>query len=386
MASLGQWIERPQRIWLRRALFQIHLWTGIALGLYLIAICVTGSALVFRWELEAWAAPALTSDAAAKPLGFEELKLVAEKDHPGYHVTGFLGPKDSRSAVPVWLEKDERMIGRLLDPATGEDLGPQKLAGVLGWLGELHTNLLAGDIGLIINGIGAACLVAMSLTGVVIWWPGQKNWKRSLGVRWSAKWKRLNWDLHSAVGFWTLALTLVWAITGVYFSFPELFYDSIGMLTPMEPPRPAPPEADLMPGRQFASLDTLIEAAEKVTPGAATTWIGAPHDGSQVQIIRHEFYEPWAAHNPRVYLNAYTAEVEHIDIALQGNPGDTIQRWFGYLHFGNFGGTLVKILWTVLGLAPAVLAATGTLMWWNRVAGKGYWRWRQSLQAAKPRE
>jgi hypothetical protein len=41
---------------------------------------------------------------------------------------------------------------------------------------------------------------------------------------------------------------------------------------------------------------------------------------------------------------------------------------------------------TVLGLAPAVLAATGTLMWWNRVAGKGYWRWRQSLQAAKPRE
>jgi uncharacterized iron-regulated membrane protein len=154
----------------------------------------------------------------------------------------------------------------------------------------------------------------------------------------------------------------------------------------MEPPRPPPSEPELVPAKEFASLDAMIEAAERVTPGAATTWISPPHDFAQAQIIRHEFYEPWAAHCPRVYLNAYTAEVEHMDIALQGNPGDAIQRWFGYLHFGNFGGTLVKILWTVLGLAPAVLAATGTLMWWNRVAGKGYWRWRQSLQAAKPRE
>ena len=56
-----------------------------------------------------------------------------------------------------------------------------------------------------------------------------------------------------------------------------------------------------------------------------------------------------------------------MDIALRGNPGDTIQRWFGYLHFGNFGGVPVKILWFILGLAPAALAVTGTLMWWNRV-------------------
>jgi uncharacterized iron-regulated membrane protein len=377
MNSLREWIERPQRIWLRRALFQIHLWTGIGLGLYLLVVCITGSALVFRWELEAWAAPAPTSEPSAPPLGFEALKLVAEKNHPGYQAVGFLKPKDSRSAVPVWLEKDEQPIGRFLDPASGEDLGEQKIEGLLGWLAELHTNLLAGDTGLIVNGVGAGCLVVMCITGAVVWWPGRKNWRRSLGVRWNAKWKRLNWDLHSAVGIWTLALTLVWAVTGVYFSFPEPFQQAFSVFTPTEPPRPAPPSPPAVPGKKFASLDALIEAAEKVTPGAVTTWIEAPHDLAQTQIIRHEFYEPWAAHSPRVYLDAYTAKVQHMDIALQGNPGDAIQRWFGYLHFGNFGGAPAKILWVLLGLAPAALGVTGTLMWWNRLAGKRYQRWRR---------
>ncbi len=84
-------------------------------------------------------------------------------------------------------------------------------------------------------------------------------------------------------------------------------------------------------------------------------------------VIRHERYEPWASHSPVIAVNAYTAEVEHVDVALTGNAGDTVQRWIGYLHFGNFGGTPVKILWTVLGLAPTLLLITGTIMWWNRV-------------------
>ena len=46
-----QCVDRPQSLWLRKALFQIHLWTGIALGLYVFVICVSGSAAVFNSEL-----------------------------------------------------------------------------------------------------------------------------------------------------------------------------------------------------------------------------------------------------------------------------------------------------------------------------------------------
>jgi uncharacterized iron-regulated membrane protein len=46
-----RWLRRPQSLWLRKAIFQIHLWTGIALGLYVFVISVSGSAIVFRNEL-----------------------------------------------------------------------------------------------------------------------------------------------------------------------------------------------------------------------------------------------------------------------------------------------------------------------------------------------
>jgi hypothetical protein len=46
-----RWLRQPQKIWLRKALFQVHLWTGIALGLYILMISLTGSVLVYSNEL-----------------------------------------------------------------------------------------------------------------------------------------------------------------------------------------------------------------------------------------------------------------------------------------------------------------------------------------------
>ena len=51
MTVWERWVRQPQRLWLRRALFQVHLWTGIGVGLYIVVVCVTGSVLVYRNEL-----------------------------------------------------------------------------------------------------------------------------------------------------------------------------------------------------------------------------------------------------------------------------------------------------------------------------------------------
>jgi uncharacterized iron-regulated membrane protein len=47
----------------------------------------------------------------------------------------------------------------------------------------------------------------------------------------------------------------------------------------------------------------------------------------------------------------------------------TLVSWINRLHFGRFSW-FTQILWTLLGLAPAVLFITGALMWWNRVLRK----------------
>jgi len=91
------------------------------------------------------------------------------------------------------------------------------------WLLKLHTSLHAGSIGLWVNGIGGGCLALLCLTGAIIWWPGVKYWRRSLQVNWRANFPRINWDFHSAVGFWCFPFVLLWGISAFYFAFPQAF-------------------------------------------------------------------------------------------------------------------------------------------------------------------
>lgn len=90
------------------------------------------------------------------------------------------------------------------------------------WLVRLHTNVLAGSMGRMVNGVGGGSLT-VCLTGAIIWWPGLRYWRRSLQVNWRASFPRINWDLHSAFGFWCFAFALLWGVSGFYFAFPQAF-------------------------------------------------------------------------------------------------------------------------------------------------------------------
>src|SRR5439155_23046410 len=91
------------------------------------------------------------------------------------------------------------------------------------WLVKRDEHLLAGATGRRINGIGAVCLALLCLTGAVIWWPGTTHWRRGLTVDWSAHFPRISWDLHSALGFWFFGFVAIWAVSGIYFAFPQPF-------------------------------------------------------------------------------------------------------------------------------------------------------------------
>jgi uncharacterized iron-regulated membrane protein len=58
--------------------------------------------------------------------------------------------------------------------------------------------------------------------------------------------------------------------------------------------------------------------------------------------------------------------------------GDITMDWVAPLHVGNFGGTPIRIMWFVLGLAPALMFVTGFIMWWTRVVRP---RWLSSRRA-----
>jgi uncharacterized iron-regulated membrane protein len=331
MTIRERWLRRPQSLWLRKAIFQIHLWTGIALGLYVVLISVSGSAIVFRNELYNSLFPPPKIVAISGPrLSKDALKKAVKRAWPKYSVSYVWEAKRPDEATEVWIEKDSeahpKTKGRLFNPFTGEDLGPSRpvAIGVVAWFMDLHTNLLAGEKGRKVNGVLAIFVVIMSISGLVIWWPGTGRVKRSLKIDFKANWKRLNWDLHSVVGLWMFAFVFIWGVTGVYVVFPKPFQVVVNRFSPLE----------------------LYKLQSEV--GTPTAQASVIHVADESPAPRPRRRRP----------------------PPKRSPGDIFLRWFYYLHFGNFGDWPVKALWVVLGLTPPFLFATGALMWWNRVLSR----------------
>ena len=301
----SRWVQAPQGVWLRKAVFQVHLWTGIGLGAYVFVICVTGSVLVYRNELYRAFSPQpviVDNPGAAAPLGEDGLERVAIEAYPGYAVQEVRPGRTEDQAVEITLTRDGDRVRRLFDPFTGEDLGDPLPLGyrVSAWILDLHDNLLAGQTGRRVNGIGAVFLLLLSLTGAVIWWPGILRWRRSLTLERRADWKRFNWSFHSAFGFWCWPFLFLWAVTGLYLSYPALFSAVVDYLEP------------------FDETNPVERVGDRVM-----YWLAYLHFGR---------------------------------LGGRGIPG-----------CGPLCGEATKAIWALVGLAPPALFVTGGFMWWNRV-------------------
>jgi uncharacterized iron-regulated membrane protein len=299
-----RWIRQPQKIWLRRALFQAHLWSGVAVGLYIFMISVTGSVLVYRNELYRATTPEpIISKGAGPRLTDDQLAEAARRAYPGYRVVRIARARNLDQAVDVWLRRGNTTRMRLFDPRTGNDVGDSVPTGIwlVSKLMDLHDNLLAGPTGRQVNGIGALALLALAVTGLTIWWPGVKTWRRSLTVHRGVGWKRFTWHLHSMVGFWSLAFTIIFGVSGLYLAFPEPLQEFADRI---EPPTAA--------NAGFRIVDSVIY------------WLAFLHFG----------------------------RINGIGIPCHG-PGLCDQT--------------TKAVWALFGAAPAVMFVTGAIMWWNRV-------------------
>jgi uncharacterized iron-regulated membrane protein len=120
MTYWQRWIWQPQTAWLRKATFQLHLWTGIGLGLYVLLASVTGSVLVYRNELYRAATrdPVIVSEKGA-PLTDQQLKDAAKRAYSGYRILAFYRARNPDQAVSISLIKGSGGLkNRLFNPYT----------------------------------------------------------------------------------------------------------------------------------------------------------------------------------------------------------------------------------------------------------------------------
>jgi uncharacterized iron-regulated membrane protein len=208
----------------------------------------------------------------------------------------------------------------------------------------------------------------MAVTGLVIWWPGRSHWRRGLTVNFRRQWKRVTWDLHGAVGIWTLLFVMMWSVTGVYFAFPTAFRSTVNRISTITVTRA--PRSDPSPAAQSAqpTWRALIGEARRQAPGQHVARVVVPSSASAAFLVMFSSVRPTpvGAELTPVYLDQFTGEL------LAAPPvgrtfGDIVMAWVAPLHVGSFGGPGVRLVWCVLGLSPPVLFVTGFIMWWTRV-------------------
>jgi uncharacterized iron-regulated membrane protein len=366
---VNAFIQRPQSVFLRRVLFQIHLWVGISLGVYIFVVGVTGAALVFRIDMQRASYPDLFTPSGPGPLADPPTILEHVRDaYPNGRVSGIDAPTSARPTYLAYVSSGNDFATVLVDPVTARVLGELPARSFVRTLQDLHFDLLAGRTGRVVNGIGAALLLAMCLTGVVIWWQGAGKWRRGLTVDFGRNWKRINWDVHSAVGFWSLLLIAMWAVTGIYFAFPSQFRAAVNWLSPVTVAR-APSSRQPDAGSAPASWRDLIARARTHVPDQFVARVVLPSSDTGAFLVMFSPTAPTPLGTPltSVYLDRFTGARLQESRRGPRTTGDVLMDWVGPLHVGSFGGNTVRVAWLVLGLSPPLLFVTGFLMWWTRV-------------------
>ncbi|MGC3982557.1 MAG: PepSY-associated TM helix domain-containing protein [Steroidobacteraceae bacterium] len=372
---MAGFLDNPHASRLRRALFQVHLWVGVIAGLYLLVVCLTGALLVFRIDLQRAANPELFVSRGDRPLAspalvLQELRIA----YPNGRIAGIDAPTTSRPSYLAYVVEDRNFRTVLIDPVSAKVLGelPKTWINILQ---SLHFNLLLGRTGTLVNGIGALCLLTLCLTGLVIWWQGRRNWWRGFTIR-QGSWPQINWDLHRAAGIWAFIAILIWALTALSFTFPRQFRSVVQAFSSISvsvAPKSNGANADRI--EAIPSMDELLNRASALAPGqymARVVLPAKPDDSMQILFARQQPTPAGSSDFTTIYLDRYTGKQLAAAANAGASAGDLIMQWKAPLHVGSFGGLGIKLLWAMLGFAPALLFVTGLIAWWRRVVRPAY--------------
>ncbi|WP_210517731.1 PepSY-associated TM helix domain-containing protein [Hymenobacter terricola] len=382
----------------------IHLYLGLASGLIIVFVCLTGSILVFETEIEqAWHPERyFVTPTAAPRLLLAQLTEAVRVHKPKAQISGLKIYADPTRTVEVSLAGAPGSKGGERGEGNGKEAsrageGPGKggkgkgdgggprvylnpySGAILGEMNprdsffhtveQLHRGLVAGKIGKLVMGVNASIFLFILGTGLVLWWPAaRKALSPRLKVKWGSGWKRLNHDFHIVLGFYASVFLFIMALTGVGMSF-DWVGQSINKLTHSPVKRPEAPEsAAPAVGTSPFAADAVLALARQQAPDAESYSLQFPKEptGSiRVAILRPGAVTENAT--DEVYLDKYTGRTISSQSYAQRPVGQRIRGLFKPVHTGAVFGWPTKILALIMALLGATFPITGTVMWLNRL-------------------
>jgi len=352
----------------------LHLWLGIISGIVIVIVSLTGAILTFEQELRVLVQPYQSVKEENRPfLPPSQLSEKVMKEFNFPSVAGVFYQGAGRSAVVPYYSDRTNYRVIYVNPYTAEILHNQALND------DFYRIMLIGhyqlwlprNIGKPIVAYATLIFVITLISGMVLWWP--KKWTKttreaSFFIKTKAKFKRLNYDLHNVLGFYSLLVALVLALTGMVYGM-KWFSDSVYYVS--------------SGGKEQIFnkplSDTTLTAVHRL-PEQDILYHNVIKEGTDIknQVLSISYPAGkkgiWGVGiNPKPgtrYLESYQYYEQHSLKPLaspvqfhKANGGDQVMRLNYDLHVGSIGGLWTKTIAFLVCVICTSLPITGFIIW-----------------------
>jgi uncharacterized iron-regulated membrane protein len=355
----------------------LHLWLGLASGIIVFIMGITGCILVFEQEIKAVTSPYLNVEVEGQEKLLPPSKIYAavHKALPNKEIHGVWYNGLDKS-IKVDIESDSLIY---VNPYNGKITGMVHHEDFFHFMDEGHRNLwLEREIGSQITAWATVVFFFLLISGLILWFP--KKWNKttrnaSFKIKWDAKFKRLNYDLHNVMGFYTLILAVLIAFTGLLMSFHWLRESTYWIAGGWAD------EKDKKEQVVAVKKDTLSQQQLDKLAGADIIWkkvrTEIAKENKEAVIIhfpdepKDDFYA-CTDMNKGVWRDLYfDSQTLELLPSSQDYIGDArFSKWLmrsNYsLHIGAIGGIPTKIVYFLGSLICASLPVTGFYIWLGR--------------------
>ncbi|MEL0651415.1 PepSY-associated TM helix domain-containing protein [Algibacter sp. TI.3.09] len=364
----------------KKNILTLHKILGLATGIVVFIVSVTGCCWAFRTEIENqyndYKKVIPQNQAFLTPT---EVKKTAERVFPNNTIHGSVfGKADDAIEVIFYDAEPEFYQSVFLNPYSGAIIQvDDHLSGFFAFILKGHTRVwLPKAIGEHVVGASILIFIFIIISGFILWIPKKrKNLKQRLKFDWKSttRWKRKNFDLHTVVGFYICSLALVLAFTGSVMSYNWLKYvvyvstggDKVpAFIIPENTSGVALNNADILP------IDQLMVKLRKESPKAENFELHYPKtDSSSVYVEVSNSNDLFYDSDFRFFDQNTLEEIETPAIFgkyVDAKVPDKILRMNYDIHVGAIGGIVGKIIAFIISLLTASLPVTGVLLWYGR--------------------
>jgi uncharacterized iron-regulated membrane protein len=352
---------------MRRLFFNLHLYTALIAGAFILVLGLTGSMMAFEPEIDHVLHWRLTYvKPQGRVLSVGEIRAAIEKAFPGEPIGAYGLSTAPNISYQVALNRGVVSI----DPYTGKVLGVRQRSdlvnAMLNDIHQIHLRLgirSASDPGKKIMSWAGVAVLFLLLSGVYLWWPYQR-----VTIQWGG-WSMRTWlDIHNAVGIFSFVFLLVLAATGVVIGFEEQTTPLLYKLTRSQPSNKPEFQVAPWPGVKMITPDQALEIARAALPGAAPFEINVPlaKEPYYVRLRYPEDRTPGGRSG--VSIDPYTAKVLFVEGSRTAPAGRRMVNANRAIHTGDIFGIPSKTILSLASLMAVMQLVSGLAMWWKRRA------------------